>query len=248
MAEEEQSSVFGVIVVVIFLVIIGFAIFQYVKPPKEEITPVNQTIKHHTINMFVLDSETKNKISANYILLNNYSGIEQKGFILSNSITQYKDAMENNTYYLEAVDDDGIMPDYYKSKQECKMQNKEKECFIYLRKEGNPKMSNIKLTNTSIKVWTYNPNGIVETPIYCFYYEDIEYLKVVNYEKRDLPKDLKDSYSFCIYESTIQPQENKFFDLDIVGKGKIKILLRDLCDSYDSDTCGIKDEVLTIII
>ena len=180
--------------------------------------------------------------------MNNYSALIQEGFILKNSITQYKDGEENSTFKIKAKEDDNIYPDYYETEYVCEVKDKDSDCNIYLEREGEPRLNYINLNNLSSVITIYNDAGTVKEPIICIGYSSDFNTFEIKENSIGVPSDVSIYYDFCIPIPTIYEKEIKYLKLEHTGFGNINVLLRDNCTGYDGNNCGIHDEKISYLI
>lgn len=239
---EQDSNKNIWVIVIILLLIIGTSTYFYlatVKNINQTPPPLNQTPL--TLTLLAYDEDSKERISISYQLFEGNSTIPlEQGFMLKNSLTEFKGAKHNTTYRFILYQDDDIQPDYIAKETHCTTKQKDTDCYFYNKREGNPSLSSLVIDNKTLILWIYNPYGEVHQPTLCFgLYGNINSFNTK--EKITPPVPLKTKYDFCIYEPTLNPRESRIIPIDFEGTGTVNILLRDYCKTRDTDSCGMTD-------
>lgn len=240
---QEKSNLSITVIALSILAIIVLIVLSVIwinSDGNREVQKPDQPIPNHNMDVQIKDLENNN-IHSNYIIYNEFNGIEKKGIKEPNALTFFDKATENSTFILEAWDDDNVGVDYYKKSGSCKVGTSDVKCLINLEKEGKPILTSMQVNKTFTKLLIYNQDGLIKKPIICFSHStNIGSIRVNNYMNSEKPDDLKFTYDFCIVQEDIK-EELVVFDLKTMGKGKVDLLLRDNCDGYSNGTCGVDD-------
>jgi hypothetical protein len=242
-----------VLILIVLACFIGYIFYKNAQEKKKiQEAVINVTLEppKHTLNILIRDTVTTNRINSSYYLINNETDERvREGFVDDNAVIQYLNATENKSYNLLAWENDNFQPDYYEKQGTCNIPNGDSTCTIYLEQEGNPVMSYMWVDSKKLKILIYNDYGIVKYPMLCFAYSTrFDSFVVQGLPKQSVPKDLQRYYDYCVYLDTIQTGEQKIVDINKEGFGDVKVLIRDFCNSYNGDDCGIEDRTISFKI